>query len=707
MSANAAPARAGPVAAGARGWLRARPRRDAPPVRELLTPLQIRCLGALLLAAQLAQAPHLPIWVAVAGIMLVAVRIALLRRDRLRPEAPPARIPSWALVIFAFAAAVAVRASYGYLVGRDPSVAFLYILVAIKFLETRSTRDGTLLVCLACFLLVTPFFYSQSMLAALAALPTVLLVGVALDVLTGVRRPDARTFSWRAAVRRSAVMMLQGLPVAALLFVVFPRLAAPLWGLPTDFAAKTGLSDSMSPGQISDLTISDSVAFRVDFDGPVPPPPQRYWRGPVFSRYDGRTWRAGPAPVRGELVPHDVPGITYTVTLEPNYRPWLFALDLPAAMPTVGTGSTSVNGGLPFLTRDQQLLLRTPVTQTLRYTQLSVLRSAYPANPAEEARANLGIGSGNVRTLEFARELRAQHPDDLGYITAVLSWFNREEFVYTLTPIFLDHDPVDMFLFDTRRGFCEHYASAFVLLLRAAGIPSRVVTGYQGGSVNPRGGYLIVRQSDAHAWAEAIIDGQWRRFDPTAAVAPSRIEIGLGGALPSGERVPFFAGLDESWLRNIGLAWDAFNHEWGRNVVGFDRDRQRSLWRDWKLDQFAPWQVVALLGIVLFGWGSLVVGWLMWKRRRQERALVLWDDLNRRLERAGLPRHPHEGPLAFSGRAAQRWPQFAIAFAAIGESFAALRYGAVPVARERDALVATLERAIEVLPAPSALRNAT
>ena len=244
-----------------------------------------------------------------------------------------------------------------------------------------------------------------------------------------------------------------------------------------------------------------------------------------------------------------------------------------------------------------------------------------------------------------------------------------------------------------------------MLLLRAAGIPARVVTGYQGGSVNERGGYLIVRQSDAHAWAEALVGGQWQRFDPTAAVAPSRIEIGLGGALPAGEPVPFLARLDITWLTNLQLAWDAFNHDWRRNVVGFNRDRQRSLWREWRLDEFAPWQVVGLVTTIVFAWGALVVGWLMWRRRRQERALVLWDDLNRRLARAGLPREPHEGPLAFASRAATRWPQFAIAFAAIGESFAALRYGAVPVERERDALVATLERAIEVLPAPAALRG--
>ena len=677
--------------------------RGAAPTPVPLTATQTRCIGALLLAAQLPQAPHLPIWVAATGILLVGLRFALLRRDRARPLTTPARIPSWALVLFAVAAAFAVRASFGYLVGRDPSVAFLFILVAIKFLETRSRRDGTLLVCLACFLLITPFFYSQAIFAAFAAIPAVLLVGVTLDVLADGRN-GALPFAWRAALQRSGILILQGLPVAILLFVLFPRLAAPLWGLPSDFGAQTGLSDSMAPGQISELSLSDAVAFRVDFEAAPPPVAKRYWRGPVFSRFDGRTWTAGLFQAGGELTPYDAPAITYTVTLEPNFRPWLFALDLPAALPRLATGSQA--GQSAILTRDQQLLLRSPVTESLRYTQLSILRDSYTAHPGDGPQ-NLALGRGNARTLAFARELRALHADPADYIRTVLDWFNRESFVYTLAPPFLEHDPVDLFLFDARRGFCEHYASAFVLLLRAAGIPARVVTGYQGGTMNPQGGYLIVRQSDAHAWAEALVDGAWQRFDPTAAVAPSRIELGLGGALPSGERVPFLARLDSTWLRDVRLSWDAFNHDWRRNVVGFNYDRQRSLWRDMKLDRFAAWQIVVGLAALLFLWGMLVVGWLMWKRRRQERALALWDDLNRRLARAGLPRHSHEGPLAFAERAAARWPQFAIAFAAIGESYASLRYGAPGAPREHEALLATLERAIEVLPAPAALRSAT
>ena len=683
--------------------------RTAARIRTQLTPTQIGWLGALLLSAQLPQAPHLPIWVALTGILLVAVRLVVLRRDRQRPEAPPPRIPSWTLVLFAVAAAFAVRATFGYLSGRDPSVAFLYILVAIKFLETRTARDGTLLVCLSCFLLITPFFYGQSPLAAIAVLPAVVLVGATLDALNDGSGERGAPAGRAAAIRRSGLMILQGAPVAVLLFVLFPRLASPLWGLPSDHSAQTGLSEMMEPGQISELSLSDAVAFRVDFDGALPPPRERYWRGPVLSRFDGRTWTAGNIQYGGTQTPAGDSPFTYTVTLEPSHRIWLFALDLPATLPRASDADRNGDprSAIATLTRDQQLLARAPITQPLRYVQQSVLRSSYPANARFESAPNLRLPDGNPRTRQFARELRETYVDDSQFIGAVLNWFNRDKFVYTMSPPLLNLDTADEFLFDTKQGFCEHYASAFVVLLRAAGIPARVVTGYQGGTMNPRGNYMIVRQSDAHAWSEALVDGRWQRFDPTAAVSPSRIETGLGGAFPAGERVPFLARLDASWLKSIELAWDAINHDWHRNVAGFNYERQRSLWHDWQLDRLAAWQLAALVAAALFAWAGALVAWLLLRRRRQERALVLWDDLCRRLARAGLPRHGHEGPVAFAQRAAQRWPQFTIAFAAIGQSFSTLRYGEATAPRQRDALLATLERAIDVLPSPAALRQAT
>jgi hypothetical protein len=246
------------------------------------------------------------------------------------------------------------------------------------------------------------------------------------------------------------------------------------------------------------------------------------------------------------------------------------------------------------------------------------------------------------------------------------------------------------------------------VLLRAAGIPARVVTGYQGGEINPRGGYLIVRQSDAHAWAEALVDGEWRRYDPTAAVAPSRIQMGLGGALPASADVPMFARLDAGWLKSIQLAWDAVNHDWRRQVVGFNYDSQRALLRELKLDRVAPWQYVALVAAIALAWVAFALGWLTWRRGRRDRAVVHWQALCTRLARAGLPRLAHEGPLAYAERAAARWPSLAGELRALGAAYATLRYGPASARAdtdgERAAALSDLERGIAGLPRPSELR---
>ncbi len=399
----------------------------------------------------------------------------------------------------------------------------------------------------------------------------------------------------------------------------------------------------------------------------------------------------------------------------------MFALDMAASLPRHAIEDSGGDGGsqpLAVLARDQMLLARAPITQPLRYRQSSVLGSTHPVpagdrDPgaiAEYLQLPTGERAQNPRTLEFATALRHAHPDDVDYIAAVLAHFRNEHFVYTLAPgVVFQRDPIDGFMFQSRRGFCEHYASAFVFMLRAAGIPARVVTGFQGGEINPNGRYMIVRNSDAHAWAEAIIGDAWQRYDPTAAVSPSRIEMGLGGSLPSDERVPLLARLDDNWLKHLRLSWDALNYDWRRNVVGFNRDRQRSLWRDWKVDRYAAWQMAAGAALLALVWVGAVLGWLAWKRRHSDRARALWETLCKRLARAGLPREPYEGPLQYVGRASARWPEYAPAFNVIGEAYAALRYGPGSARadddRERAVALAHLARAVDILPAPAALRS--
>lgn len=668
----------------------------------LLTPVQVKWLGAMLLAVQIPQVPNVPLWVAAFTLALIAVRLWLLTRNRGRPDATAARIPTWALLVFAIAAALLIRASYGVLLGRDPSVAFMVVLASIKFLESRSTRDGTLLVCLAAFLVITPFLFGQSPFAIVAMLPALLVIGGALMALAAKTQASAEAAKPRAALQLVVRLLAQGLPIAALLFVLFPRLAAPLWGLPQTGRAITGLSDIMSPGRIAELTQDDSVALRADFAGRPPPSAQRYWRGPVLSRFDGSAWTSSYQRIGNMPVADTDSAIDYTVTMEPTDKPWLFALDLPAALPDFDGGPLT---GEVALTRDQQLLSRQPLAQVVRYAQRSVLSDRYAAQPGEIAEQLRLPPHANPRTRAFAAALRESHPGDRAFIDAILSQFRDEDFVYTLEPgAIAMRDPVDEFLFETRRGFCEHYASAFAVLLRAAGIPARIVTGYQGGEVNPRGNYLIVRQSDAHAWVEAIIDGSWQRFDPTGAVSPLRIESGISRALPDAN-LPLFSRLDSGFLKDAQWLFDALNHAWRRNIVGFDRGRQHELLRALRLNPAQLWQTASVAALIAALWMAVLLAWLAMQRDRRERAAMLWSGVCSRLAGAGLPREQHEGPIAFSSRASRRWPDYAIAFNAIGESYAKLRYGRIGQ-RERDALIATLQRATEVLPAAQKLRAA-
>jgi protein-glutamine gamma-glutamyltransferase len=658
---------------------------------------QLGWLAALIVFAQLPLWPHLPLWVTVFGSALVAARL-LLPADR----PVPTRLRRWLLPMLALAVGIGVRASYGYFLARDPCVAFLYVLVGVKFVETRSPRDGGLLVCLALFLLITQYFYGQSIGAAAISLPAVLVLGGALAALR--EAPGAQS-TWHAPLIATARMLVQGVPLAALLFILFPRLAGPLWGSPSDAGAHSGLSDRMAPGTISELSLSDAVAFRVDFFSPPPPPARRYWRGPVLSRFDGFEWSSSPR-VRATRAPADRGPMTeYVVTMEPNNRPWLFALERAAGLPHAPIDDVTAPiapRGLAVLTDDEQLLSGTPITQAIRYAQRSTVSDHFPAHGSFETRDNLQLPQGNPRTVAFARDLRARTGSDRAFVAAVLAWFRDEPFVYTLAPPVLARDPVDGFLFDTRRGFCEHYAGAFVLLLRAAGIPARVVTGYQGGEINPDGGYMIVRDSDAHAWAEALLGDTWQRFDPTAAVAPSRIERGLGAALPIGEPVPYLARLEMTWLKSLRLRWDSVNYQWQRSIVGFNLQRQRDVLHDLGLADARPWHLVALGGALVLLWGLLLLGLARARHARADPAYALWLRLCRRLARAGLPREPSEGPLTYTSRAAARWPQWSAALQRIGAMYAALRYG--PSDAASPDRIAALRAGIASLPSARQLR---
>jgi protein-glutamine gamma-glutamyltransferase len=672
----------------------------APAPAAPLSRAQLAWLAALVVLAQCPLWTYLPLWIAVIGSGLAVARL-LLPAHRL----PPARLRRWLLPVLALVIALSIRHHYGYLLARDPCVAFLYVLVGLKYIEAKSPRDGGLLACLALFLTLTQFFYAQTIGAAASALPVVLVLG---GVLAALRASPAASNDWRAPLAATARMLVQGVPLALLLFLVFPRLGAPLWGTPNDFGARTGLSETMLPGSISELSLSDSVAFRVDFNGVPPAPAQRYWRGPILSRFDGLEWSALPRGRAGELANPSGRVIEYTVTLEPHNRLWLFALEQVASLPQPAADELNLTAGtarpVARVTSDRQLLANVPITQSIRYQQRSTLGDRFPAQGDRDARDNLQLPRGNPRTVAFARELRSRSDSDRAFIASLLDWFRQQSFSYTLAPPLLEGDIVDGFLFETRRGFCEHYAAAFVVLLRAVGIPARVVTGFQGGEINPTGNYMIVRDSDAHAWAEALLDGVWQRFDPTAAVAPSRIEAGLGAALPQGEPVPYLARLDMTWLKKLRLHWDAVNYQWQRGIVGFDLRRQRDLWRDLGLEGVRGWVIVAIGAAMVTVWGVAFLWFGRWLVHRRDPVVAIWTRLCRRLARAGLPRRADEGPLAYAQRAAARWPQWSERLQRIGETYALLRYG--PLDAMRNERIAVLRASVFSLPQVRALRAA-
>jgi transglutaminase-like putative cysteine protease len=421
---------------------------------------------------------------------------------------------------------------------------------------------------------------------------------------------------------------------------------------------------------VSRLVESPETAFRVRFDGDLPPPAQRYWRGPVLWETDGRTWRPGTPVDPPPRIEAAGPRIDYEVTIEPHRRRWLFALDLPVSRPPGAS-----------LTVDHQLLAAKDVEGRFTYRLGSVTDyRTVGLGPDEEFAALQVPDRVSPRVRALAERWRRESPDADGIVERGRALFRDEPFVYTLRPPPLGDDPIDAFLFEARRGFCEHYAASFALLMRLAGVPARIVTGYQGGELNTVGDYLTVRQSDAHAWVEVwLADRGWVRIDPTAEVAPGRIEspIDQGASLAAG-RVAFRTELPwaAAALRQARWLIDAANLNWHRWVVGYDKERQDSLLRDLGLAGLSPTQL-AVLAVTVAGGLLAVFGiWVLRHRpARRDPVVAAYERLCHKIERAGVTRAPYEGPRDFIDRAAGALPEAASRLRSIGRLYEQLRYG--------------------------------
>jgi len=619
----------------------------------------VRDLTWLIAALALVIAPHAlraPWWLTLLTLCLYGWRMYFAIN-----RAP---LPSrWLVLGITAVAMLGVWIEFRTLFGRQPGILLLMLFSGLKLLETRSHRDAAMTAFLGYFLVITNFLYTQT-------IPTALTMGAALFLITatliGFSAPQR---SPRANLRTAGLLLAHAAPAGLALFLLFPRVHGPLWGLPQDaYAGMTGLSDTMSPGTISSLAQSDAIAFRAEFQGSSPPAAQRYWRGPVLWDFDGRTWSVSPAftvefsEPRGGRARY-----RYEVVLEPHNRNWLFALETAASLPE--------RARMSF---DGQLMASTPVRARMRYELSSVIAPEPPTreNPGALRRA-LRLPQGfNPRASALAAQWRAASGDDAEVLARAVAFLKEGGYTYTLEPPLLGADSVDEFLFGTKAGFCEHFASAFVFVMRAAGVPARVVTGYQGGDLNSVDSIITVRQSDAHAWTEAFLPGRgWVRVDPTAAAVPGRVEAGLARAVPEGTALPLMMRPQLEWLRGLRDRWEAVAHKWNVWVLGYNPDRQRDLMSGIGMRD-ADWRTLTAILFAFLGAMTLVL--LAWSLRRVVRPDPVqraWRAFCRKLARRGVERAPHEGPRDYAARAARALPAARRPILRIGALYIALRYG--------------------------------
>lgn len=648
----------------------------------------------------LPQVPRLPLW---CSLLAGAV---LLWRGWIALGARPLPSRWWLAALLALTLGLTLM-SHRTLLGRDAGVTLLVSLLALKTLELRARRDAFVVFFLGFFTMLTNFFFSQSLATAAAML--VGLLGL-LTALVNAHMPVGRpplAESARHALRMAAV----GAPIMLVLFLLFPRLA-PLWGIPSDaMSGRSGLSSTIEVGNLASLALDDSIAMRIRFDGPPPPQNDLYFRGPVLSEFDGRQWRQGrgdysfnTAPQRNLQLGGQPTG--YEVTLEPNNRPWLLLLDVASRRPELA--------GLQALqTQDLQWLANRPITDLVRYRAQSHTDFRYgPLRRTAELLGDLQLPAGsNPRTLALAAELRRDpryaQAGSAALVAAALERLRTGGYSYTLEPGVYGEHTADEFWFDRKAGFCEHIASAFVVLMRALDVPARIVTGYQGGEMNAVDGYWTVRQSDAHAWTEVWHEGQgWLRVDPTGAVMPGRIGSLERLRAPQGAFATAIGNVSPNISAQLRAAWEAVNNRWNQWVLNYTQSRQLDLLR--ALGFEAPdWQDLGRLLAALVVLASLGgAGWTLWDRRQHDPWLRLLHKARERLRAAGLAVPPQAAPRQLAQLLVQ------LPAAAAGPQPVAplrdwlLRLEAQRYARAPALELATLQREYRRLPWPTPVPSA-
>lgn len=640
-----------------------------------------RTLEALLLVLGLILVPHvlrLPFWVTGTVVALGLWRLGVARRGWPLPGRWWRRVLTVGLV-------AGVGLSYGTIMGLEAGLGVICVMGALKLTELQSHRDAIVLILLGFFLVAAQLLFDQSMASG-----AYLFAGAwgLTAVLIAVHRSGGESRPWTHGGLAGA-LVAQAIPMAAVLFVLFPRVDGPLLGSPGGGSARTGLDDHMDPGAISRLSRSGEVAFRVTFEDGPPSRSRRYWRGPVLTRYDGRAWQA---PERrsgsGARARNTGRAVAYRVMLEPHHRHWLFALDLPGSPPPEGR-----------LDRTLTPLAESRVRQLRGYEMRSFpdFRLEPRLSPEYRERYRALPESGHPQARDLARGWAEGADSPAAVVEKGLEFFREGGFRYTLTPPQSPgQDWIDGFLFDTRAGFCGHFAGSFAFMMRAAGVPARVVTGYLGGEMPPGEDYMVVRQSDAHAWTEVWLPERgWRRVDPTVTVSPARLEEGLAEAVPNAESVPEMARSDGGWWQGFRWQLDALVTAWNRWVLAYGPGQQRQLLQRLGLERW-PEMVTLLAGALGVAGGSVAL-WVLARRRPwPDPPARLYARFERKLARAGLSRAPTEGPEAFGERAAAVFPQQAHTIRAVTAAYNRLRYGV----GEDPATLAQLRRWIARLRLP-------
>ena len=604
-------------------------------------------------------AGHLAIWLTMALFVALGLRW-WQRRYR------PGRVPAWLKVPMLVILVGAVVLDYGNLFGREPGSALAAGLLVLKLTESEAPRDARVAAAFACFLLMAALLFGQGMVATF-----VVALGL-LPALTTWRslEPTQASPNLPRQLLPAFGLLAASLPLALTAFMLVPRLSSPLWGTSDQQTARTGLSDHMSPSDFTELLTDDTAAMRVSFDGPPPAQSQRYFRAFVMWNYDGKDWKRIDQPVDAPIPVEAGETVGYRISLEPTHQHILPALDVPLRAPA--QSHTHADG---------EVFADKPVDEVQEYELRSALRYRLEPNldVATRMRA-LQLPDGfDPRAHALAAQWRQLHGhDNAAIVRAALDMFHNGGFSYTLLPAPLGRDAIDDFLFNTHEGFCEHYASAFTVLMRAAGIPARVVTGFQGGFWNKMGQYLLVRNADAHAWSEVWLEGRgWVRVDPTGVVRPQRITLGAASA--AGNQLPWYeSGLLES-ARN---QWDIVNRWWNQSVIGFDALRQRGLLTPFGIRDIDTGMLVKLLVISMAVFGAAGLLWALWRRPESDLALAALRALERKLSHAGVVRGRSEGPKHFLRRASRALPGQRAELDHLMRCYIELRYATVEPSTE-------------------------